>query len=135
MNTRSSFSLSMIPGILVALVLSLAFVSSDAVADTRANKKKARALIKVHKETLRALKRLRISPAGFATVAGAASLTDSDGDGVPDLYEEAKPIFNSCDIDSDDDGTEDDDENSSSSGSSSSSDSEEDEEDKPLKKK
>lgn len=117
---KSSTKVSSVIAVFVALVTSMVLFSSDALADSKAEKKKAKAFIKQHKELLKKVKKLKLSPAAFASVSGAGTLTDSDLDGVPDLYEEAKTAFNSCDTDSDDDEIEDGDESSSSSSSSSS---------------
>jgi hypothetical protein len=84
--------------------------SADAV--TSRTKREARELRAVVKR----LKRLATQSSGRRTLGtlSSAGLTDSDGDGLPDLYEDILGS-NSCDDDSDDDGISDGDEGRSGS--------------------
>jgi len=105
--------------IVVALVLGIAL--SSASAGPREKTQRAKVLLREALRIERQLARLKLSGSQISNLLVAHRLSDSDGDGVPDIYENSQSSLNSCNTDSNDDGIPDGDESSSSSSQSSSS--------------
>jgi hypothetical protein len=89
----------------LALILSGTQASADSITT------ETRAQIKTMKNALKALKRLARGSAARRIIAGTShsGLSDSDADGLPDIFEDALGS-SSCNDDSDNDGISDDDE-------------------------